>query len=94
MNFSYFRGYSEGRSMREAYMLVEFIDDVANKRSIDMVPAGWIFFEEKKNHLVTPFIPDFSKTNLQILQSLIKCQGQPLPSWPTYRVSIKGSAGM
>lgn len=74
------------------FMLVVFIDDSGEKESIDIVPAKWIFFDEVANHLVTPFISSSSKANVCILNDLVQSDGEPLPSWTLYRISVRGSA--
>ena len=79
---------------KEKCMLVLYENDIGESFSIDIVPEKWIFFDYTMNHLVTPFISNCSKANFQILRDLVKSEGEPLPSWPKHRISVRGSASM
>lgn len=70
---------------------MQFIDD--NTYNIDVVPSSWLHFDKSADDLVTKFMPPpYSKSKSDHLHSIVKACESPPQQWPTFRVSIKGSA--
>lgn len=76
----------------EKFILVLFVDDPGEMKNIDIVPAGWVYFDEQSNKLVTPFISDSSTKSFKMSNTLVKSESEPPKTWPIFPIEIRGYA--
>lgn len=76
------------------YQIIEFLTKGPQKtKSIDIVPSGWVSYDQKKGKLVAKFMPPpYDAENNELLYNLIDtCEKAP-ESWPSYWIKIRGHA--
>ncbi|XP_066596634.1 uncharacterized protein [Prorops nasuta] len=73
-----------------SYALILFLDDI-NEKLIDIVPTQWIFRNDQ-NQWCCPFPENSAKYSTDILHKRIKNLKNPLKSWKTYPVDVRGYA--
>ena len=78
------------------FQIVEFITGEpkkGNKRSIDIVPSGWVSYDKKKDKIVAKFMnPPYTNEDIDLLYTLVENEESAPESWPTYSVKIRGHA--
>lgn len=66
-----------------------------NNHEVDIVPASWMFHNNKKDTVRCKFMPGpYDKSKQKELKLMVQnCVG-PNESWPDYAVEIRGIAGL